>query len=81
MNKVKKDDFDDWLENPVTEYFMQYLKDSAKEEVDIITDAIFNGAIIPENEQISKSSICATLSTIADIRFEDIESFYQERKE
>lgn len=77
---MNKETFQEWMENEVTQWVMHYLTDSAKEEREIISEAIFNGAIIPENEQISKSAICATLIRISELEFEEIEEFYNEKE-
>ena len=74
---MEKEAFQEWLDNPVTEYVFKYLKDSVKEEVELIAESIASGGIISENEQISKSAICATLIRIAEIDYEEIDGFYE----
>lgn len=56
--------------------FLKYLKDSIKEESEIIADIIISGGIIEEREQIRTIAVCATLERIADITLEEIEEFY-----
>jgi len=69
--------FQEWLESPVTEVFLKYLKDSADEEAELLKDAILNGAIFSEKEQAIKTTTCVVLNEISDIDLEEIESFYQ----
>lgn len=78
---MNKELFKEGLESPAVEYLFKYLKDSAIEESEILSETIINGGYIPKEEQIQKSTICATLNSIADIEFEEIESFYKERDE
>ena len=73
--------FQEWVENPVTEDILKYLIDSAKEESDIIAQTIFNGGIVEESEQIRVASECITLQRVTEITFEEIEEFYEERKQ
>jgi len=74
---MDKDSFAEWLENPVTEYFIKYLKNSAKEEATFIADAILNGDIVPLDDQIRVSTLSMTLTQISEISFQEIESFYK----
>ena len=69
----------EWKDNPITEVVQKYLLDSIEEESDIIADAIANGAIIDEREQIKVATICITLRRIADITKEEIGEFYHDR--
>ena len=69
----------EWKDNPITEVVQKYLIDSIQEESEIIADAIANGAIIDEREQIKVATICVTLRRIADITKEEIEGFYNDR--
>jgi len=73
---MDKASFDDWLENPVTEYFRKYLIDSAKEESKMVADAILSGEIIPLDDQIRVSTMSMMFTRIAEIDLEEIESFY-----
>jgi len=72
--------FQEWLENPATEIFLKYLKDSAKDEAQLVSDTILNGSVFDVNEQIKISTVCITLNEISEITFEEIDDFYQERK-
>lgn len=72
--------FQEWLENPVTEIFLKYLKDSAKDEAQLVSESILNGSVFDLNEQIKVSTLCITLTEISEITFEEIDDFYEERK-
>ena len=77
---MDKEMYQEWLENPATEYFFKYLKDSAKEESEMVADVILEGGYLEKEEQIRISSICATLIRISDIEYDEIESFYNEKE-
>jgi hypothetical protein len=67
--------FSEWLEDPVTEYFMKYLNDSIKHESGLIAESISGNSVISEAEQIRIGSMCVTLERISEIDFEEIEEF------
>ena len=75
-----KEEFQEWLESPVADYFFKYLTDSAKEESDLLSGIIIGGGIVGEMEQKRIATTCATLISIADIEFEEIEDFYNEKE-
>lgn len=78
---MKQEQWDEWLENPVTEFLIQYLKASAKEGAEIASDDILNGEIIPELEQAKVGSMCMTLTRISEVSLKEIEDFYEEQRE
>lgn len=71
--------FSEWLEHPVTEIFIRYLKDSAKEEAELLTELILNGGTVNEKEQIRISTTCLMLNEISDITLEEINEYYEEK--
>lgn len=73
--------FEEWLEDPTTEYFMKYLKDSIKEESELVTETIANNGVLSENEQIRIGMTCVTLDRISEIDFEEIDNFYKKGDE
>ncbi len=73
---MDKDSFSQWLDDPVTEFFFKYLKDSAKLESTFIADSIVSGEVIPLDDQIRVSTLSITLIQISEIGLEEIESFY-----
>ena len=74
---MHKAEFDEWLEDPTTKYFIKYLKDSAKEESKIVADMIMGGDIVPLDDQLRISTLAITLIQIADVSFEEINGFYE----
>lgn len=74
---MDKDDFKEWKEDPVTEKFLQYLLDSAKEEAEFVTNAVLSGEIIPVEDQIRMATMSLMFNQIAVIDFEEMESFYK----
>ena len=70
-------DFKDWLDDPVTQEFIKYLKDSAKFESTILAEMIVGGDIVPLDDQLRISTLAITLNQISEITFEEIDSFYQ----
>ncbi len=73
---MDKDSFAQWLDDPVTEFFFKYLKDSAKFESTFIAEAIVSGEVVPLDDQIKISTLSMTLNQISEIGLEEIESFY-----
>jgi len=74
---VEQIDFKDWLDDPVTQEFIKYLKDSAKFESTILAEMIVGGDIVPLDDQLRISTLAITLNQISEITFEEIDSFYQ----
>jgi len=74
---VEQIDFKDWLDDPTTQYFIKYLKDSAKFEATILADMIMGGDIAPLDDQIRISTLAITLIQISEVSFDEIESFYK----
>lgn len=75
-----EEDFKEWLENPVTEYFRKYLKDSAREEAELLAEDILQGVVIENSAQIKISTICSTLNRISEIDYEEIDTFYKKEE-
>jgi len=78
---IKTEDFDEWQDNPVTQYVIKYLTDSIKEASEMMADDIANGAIVSESDQIKTATMCLTLREIAELELETIESFYETGEE
>lgn len=76
---IEKEDFEDWLDNPVTQYFKKYLLDSAKEEEALASASIVTGAILSEREQVRISTTFSVLEGIGEINLEEIQEFYEEK--
>lgn len=77
---MSKESWEEWLEHPVTEQFLKYLKDSANQEVDLLSEGIKGGSILSEKEQVSVSVLYRTLEEISEIDYEEIIDFYTEDK-
>ena len=78
-NTQEKEMFKEWLDNPISELFFKYLKDSAKDDARLVGETIYSGGMIEKEEQIRISTTCATLIRISDIDYDEIESFYEEK--
>jgi len=76
---MNEEQWQEWLENPVTEIFLKYLSDSIKEESEIIANTIASGGLVDEKEQIRVASECVTLARISEITIEEITEFYAEK--
>lgn len=82
MNKAQ---FQEWLENPVTDLYRRYLKDLADEsrkhqKPQLIPHSLDD--LISLGSQITEASVqCAVLEDLADLAFEDVERFYQQKEE
>jgi len=74
---MDRGNFFEWLENPTTQFFFKYLKDSAKQESEFITGAIMNGEVVPLDDQIRLSTLSMTLIQISEISFDEIDTFYK----
>lgn len=74
---MDKDSYAQWLDDPVTRYFIKYLKDSAKFESTFVAESIIGGEVIPLDDQIRISTLSQTLNQISEIGFDEIESFYK----
>lgn len=76
---MEKKDLQEWLENPVTKYFLEYLKDSAEDEAKPIVNDILSGIIVEPMEQMRAATTCAILIRMSEIDYEEIEGFYEDR--
>ena len=74
---MDKDSFKQWSEDPVTRYFIKYLKDSARYESTFVAESILGGEVIPLDDQIRISTLSQTLQQISEIEFNEIERFYE----
>ena len=83
--RINKDQYQAWLENPVTEVFIQYLKDLADEtrkpqQPDFIARSLDD--LIRLGSQVTEATIQRdVLESLATLAFDDIESFYQKEEE
>jgi len=75
---MNKSEWDDWWATPAAEYLKKYLLDSAKEQSSLLVNLIVGGTVIDEKEQIQTAITCATLISIADIEFREIDGYYEE---
>lgn len=75
---MTEEDFSDWLDNPVTQYVIKYLKDSVKESSSILAESIINGGVETEAEQVRVGTLCVTLTQISEITLQEIEDFYSD---
>lgn len=75
---IHQQEWQEWLEHPVTEQFFKYLKDSVKDEADDLAERIRGGAILSESEQVSASTVYQTLDRIAEIDLQELTDFYNE---
>lgn len=75
---MTKNDFDEWLENPVTEYVFQYLKDSISNDTLLLANDIAYGSIVEEVKQVVVATRFEKIKAIIEIQLEEIETFYRE---
>lgn len=75
---TSEEDFNEWYNAAPAEYFKKYLKDSAREMVDITANTIAGGGILNESEQVQVAVECATLTRIREIEYAEIVEFYRE---
>jgi hypothetical protein len=73
---MTKDDIDDWLNDPVTQYVFNYWSDIAAAEVEGLKDQIIAGSILTPLEQAQRSAINMALTEVREVSFEEIDSFY-----
>lgn len=76
---MTEEHYKEWLENPVTIQFRKYLLESANSEIEIAAEGMKNGAVLSETEQVRANTVYLTLERIAEIDFEEISSFYEEK--
>jgi len=75
---MTKDEFDDWVNDPVTREFRKYLSDSASEEAEILKETIMSGSVIPEVDQYQIVIMNSLFRRIIEIDYEEIVGFYKE---
>ena len=75
---INKQQFDDWLEHPVTQDFIQYFRDVDQAIVNATAEAIADGTIVSEETQIEISAKREIIGDVIELTFEEIESFYTE---
>lgn len=80
MIQITKEGWEEWKESNEWLLFQKYLIDSAKEEIELLTDTISEGGIIEEKDQVKIATINLTLKRIAQISLEEIEEFYKEER-
>ena len=73
---MKQEDFNDWLEHPVTQSVFKYWKDSVAGEIEALKDQLLSGVILSDVEQAQIASVHTALTTVVEIEFSEIEDFY-----
>jgi len=74
---MTKDEFEDWVNDPVTKEFRKYLSDSADEEAEILKETIITGNIVPEVDQYRIVIMNQLFRRIIEVDYEEIEDFYK----
>ena len=74
---MTKDEFNDWVDDPVTIEFRKYLSDSADEEAEILKETIMGGNVIPEVDQYQVVIMNNLFRRIIEIDYEEIDGFYK----
>jgi len=80
-HRVSREMFDEWQENPSTQLLKAHLEDFRATVAEGHSHAIENGVVPDHDQQIFDAGKCTMLSDIAQITFDDIESFYREDEE
>jgi len=78
MQELTQEQFSEWLDDPVTEIFLKYLKDSINEEAELVAERIKGGGTMSDIEQTRIGTTCVTLEQIAEIELSEIIEFYKE---
>lgn len=74
---MTKDEFQDWVNDPVTKEFRKYLSDSADEEAELLKETIMSGNVIPEVDQYQVVIMNNLFRRIIEIDYEEIDGFYK----
>lgn len=82
---ISKDQYQEWLENPVTSLYRQYLADLLTELRKEQTPACYPNSLDELVALGTRATVAATqmqlLSDLVDLEFTDIEQFYGEDNE
>jgi hypothetical protein len=80
MNKLTKEEFQEWQSLRETQLVLQYLSDVRVSLKDGWSDAFASGAYLDlnEKEKAMESGKCQILEDVVDLEFEDIDNFYEE---
>lgn len=77
---MKQEDFEEWMENPVTGEFLKYLEDKISLESKLVAEIITSGGVLEHDEQVRIAESCATLTSIREIEYSEIQEFYLEEE-
>jgi len=75
---MTKDEFEDWVNDPVTKEFRKYLSDSADEEAEILKETIMSGTVVAEVDQYRIVIMNNLFRRIIEIDYEEIDGFYKD---
>ena len=75
---MTKDEFEDWVNDPVTKEFRKYLIDSSDEEAEILKDTIISGEVVPVEDQYRIVIMNVLFRRIVEIDYEEIAGFYKQ---
>jgi len=78
---MNKEQFDQWMESPTTEYVLKYFEDIVKDKAESMAEVISYGGTLDHDEQLVNATICATLREVSEIDLGVITDFYDERRE
>lgn len=74
--KLSKAQFLDWLDDPVTEVVMQFLRDWNKAWAQAVVDNVMAGHVLGTKEQEVIHAKREVMEDIFNLQYEDIENFY-----
>lgn len=77
---MKEESLQEWLENPVTEYFFKYLQDQIKDTSTLLAERISNGGVVPIEEQIELATECLTMKRVTEVTYEEINEYYLDKE-
>lgn len=80
--KVEKEDFEEWLENPITQAVLNGMKRHAELYQDVIKERVWNSGYLTTERQVElageKAAILSQMD-IASITYEDYQQRYEDQ--
>lgn len=74
--KITREQFDEWMDSPVTESVLQYLKDYRQTVIDDWAEKFAGGDFGEEKQRYTDYGYCLAVDDLSKIEIEDLEVFY-----
>lgn len=78
-DQLSQDEFDQWLDHPVTQLVIQLHKDRRADILSFVEDAMESATVLSETQQLRFHAALIVHEDFIELVYQDLVDFYQER--